>query len=301
MPFEVDAAHPLPSLLPHGESRAVAQDFTRINHLVQQRPSSSLSLAADGLSIHLHRRPVAQRLVRALLVEEDEVAADAIFRQPRPVVRVEEHLLVFQRAPEPLDEDVVQAAALAVHRDPNAPRLENFGDLAGQQLVWWSAVGLVVTGHELVATLPALAYVAVSTWANGRRALALAMLGALIGFFLDTALVRAGAIRFQNHPGGLLTTPWMVGLWATFGVAFSASMAWLSRRGWRAALLFGAVAGVLAYRSGAALGVLALGPGSTAYLLIGAGWALAVRLLHAAAAKLAPQSNAGREAALEPA
>jgi Protein of unknown function (DUF2878) len=174
-------------------------------------------------------------------------------------------------------------------------------DLAGQQLVWWSAVGFVVTDHELVATLPAIAYVAVSTWANGRRALALAMVGALIGLFLDTALVRAGAIRFPNHPGGLLTTPWMVGLWATFGVAFSASMAWLSRRGWRAALLFGAVAGVLAYRSGAALGVLALGPGSAAYVLIGAGWALAVMLLHAAAARLAARSNAGREGALEPA
>ncbi len=177
----------------------------------------------------------------------------------------------------------------------------SFADLAGQQLVWWSAVGLVGTGHEAAATLPALGYVTVWTCANGRGALALAILGALIGFFLDTALVRAGAIRFPNHPGGLLTTPWMVGLWATFGVAFSASMAWLSRRGWRAALLFGAVAGVLAYRSGSALGVLAIGPSPAAYVLIGAGWALAVILLHAAAAKLAAKSNAGREAALGPA
>ncbi len=183
-------------------------------------------------------------------------------------------------------------------RAPSSKLRSSLADLAGQQLVWWSAVGLVVTGHEAAATLPALAYVTVSTWTNGRGALALAMSGALIGFFLDTALVRAGAIRFPNHPGGLLTTPWMVGLWATFGVAFSASMTWLSRRGWRAALLFGAVAGILGYRSGSALGVLALGPSPTAYVLIGGGWALAVVLLHAAAAKLAAQ---GRGAAPGPA
>ena len=170
------------------------------------------------------------------------------------------------------------------------PRYALF-DLAGQQLVWWSAVGLVLTGHPLLATVPAVALVAVSAWLNGLGVLALAIVGALVGFSLDTALVRAGALRFPGDPGGLVTTPWMVGLWASFGVAFAGSMRWLCRRGAWTAMAFGAVAGVLAYRSGASLGVLAIGPAPRALVLIGSGWSLAMLVLRAAGAWLEGPSS----------
>src|SRR5208337_4562834 len=65
-------------------------------------------------------RLVAERLVGALVVVEAEVVADAGARLGHVVVGVQVDLLVLERAPEPLDEDVVQTAALAVHADGDA-------------------------------------------------------------------------------------------------------------------------------------------------------------------------------------
>jgi hypothetical protein len=62
-------------------------------------------------------------LVPSFLVEEDEVRADAVLGGAHSVVGVQEHLLVFQGAPQPLDEDVVQAASFAVHRDSDVREL----------------------------------------------------------------------------------------------------------------------------------------------------------------------------------
>src|ERR1700737_82619 len=78
-------------------------------------------------SNHLPQQPVveaagrliAERLVRTLIVEEVKVAINAHSGLAHGVVRVQVHLLVLERAPEPLDEDVVDAASLAVHADLN--------------------------------------------------------------------------------------------------------------------------------------------------------------------------------------
>jgi len=154
-------------------------------------------------------------------------------------------------------------------------------DLAGQQVVWWAAVAALRLGVEPVAALPALGLVALTARVRGPGVVTLASAGAVIGFLLDTALVRAGALSFPGHPGAQVTTAWMVGLWAAFAIAFSASMAWITRRGTLVALLFGAAAGALAYRAGASLGVLAIGSGGL--LPIACGWALAVAALRAVA------------------
>ena len=55
-------------------------------------------------------RLVAERLMRALQVVEGQVAPNADARLDRAVVRVQIHLLVLERAPQTLDEDVVEAA-----------------------------------------------------------------------------------------------------------------------------------------------------------------------------------------------
>src|SRR6266704_2465471 len=75
--------------------------------------------------VDIHRLPVAEGLVRALFVEEAEVPADALPRHGHAVVRMEEDLLVLERAPEPLHEHVVETAAAAVHRDPDPAGLED--------------------------------------------------------------------------------------------------------------------------------------------------------------------------------
>src|SRR5438477_9788221 len=65
-------------------------------------------------------RLVSQRLMRALLVVERNVPTDPGARFQRGVVRVQIDLLVLQRAPESLDEHVVDATPFAIHADRDA-------------------------------------------------------------------------------------------------------------------------------------------------------------------------------------
>jgi hypothetical protein len=81
-----------------------------------------------------HRRTTTERLVPALFVEEDEVPADAPLGVEHAVVRAQKDLLVLQRSPQPLHEDVVQAPALSVHGDADASMNENLGEGLGGEL-----------------------------------------------------------------------------------------------------------------------------------------------------------------------
>ena len=62
-------------------------------------------------------RLIASRPVRALVIEKIEVASDARASHLHGVVGVQVDLLILQRTPEPLDEDVVEPAPLAIHAD----------------------------------------------------------------------------------------------------------------------------------------------------------------------------------------
>ena len=65
------------------------------------------------------RRPVAQRLMQPLLVVEPQPAANALARLRNRAIRFDEHVLILQAAPQPLDKDVVQEPPLAIHADPD--------------------------------------------------------------------------------------------------------------------------------------------------------------------------------------
>ena len=66
------------------------------------------------------RGAVVQALVAALVVVVAEPVADAATGLRHPRILSQVHLLVFQRAPQPLDEDIVQAAPAAIHADGHA-------------------------------------------------------------------------------------------------------------------------------------------------------------------------------------
>jgi hypothetical protein len=70
----------------------------------------------------LPRRAITEALVQALCVVEVEPRANAGLGLGHRRIGLEVDLLVFQAAPQPLDEDVVHAPALAIHadRDPVA-------------------------------------------------------------------------------------------------------------------------------------------------------------------------------------
>ena len=70
----------------------------------------------------------------ALVIVKAEPGGDAGLRLGHRPIGVEVDLLVFQASPQPLDEDVVHAAALAIHADRDAALLDQAGELAAGKL-----------------------------------------------------------------------------------------------------------------------------------------------------------------------
>ena len=130
----------------------------------------------------------------------------------------------------------------------------------GLQIGWFACVLGAAHGYAWLGptvVLPALAiHVRTQPRAARRTEIAVLALAALAGFFLDTALLRAGVISVA---GAEVSPAWLIVLWPTLAAATSStgSLASLSRRPILGALL-GAVGGAAAYRSGSALGALSL-------------------------------------------
>jgi len=97
----------------------------------------------DSLVHHIHGPPGSVGLGRRLavvdrmwplgIVKIDPIADDLFGLEPiRQLVQIDR--LVFERALQPLDEDVVHAAAPAIHGDRNLRRLEQTGEVKAGEL-----------------------------------------------------------------------------------------------------------------------------------------------------------------------
>ena len=80
------------------------------------------------MEVYLVGRLGPQARMRALAVVELEVAADFGSRFGDRLVGVQIDMLVFERAPQPLDEDIVGPATLAIHADLDAFFFEPSGE-----------------------------------------------------------------------------------------------------------------------------------------------------------------------------
>ena len=80
------------------------------------------------------RRPVLETLVQPFLVVEPEVSLDSGPRFRQRLVVFQVHLLIFERPPQPLDENVVHASAASVHADGNLPGRQFAGELLTGEL-----------------------------------------------------------------------------------------------------------------------------------------------------------------------
>jgi hypothetical protein len=69
----------------------------------------------DLCIVHLRRRLIAQALVRTLMVVEVEVVMQSRFQLWDRIILHEVDVLVLDRAPQALDENVVQSSAPAIH------------------------------------------------------------------------------------------------------------------------------------------------------------------------------------------
>ena len=77
------------------------------------------------LGVHLIRCLVIKALMESSLVVVPEVPVERLFQVVSVLEGGEVDALVFDAAPEPLHEDVVMVAALAVHADPDVMFFEN--------------------------------------------------------------------------------------------------------------------------------------------------------------------------------
>lgn len=153
------------------------------------------------------------------------------------------------------------------------------------QLAWFAVVAAAAHGRPWIAVMPAGAFIAVQMALSRRRALDLRLLGvaACLGIVIDGALSAAGWLSYAAPapalpPGG--APLWIIGLWASFSLTLTRSLAWLCGHPlW--ALALGALGGPLAYWS-AARGFQAVrfvSPSFRALAALAAGWALAISVL----------------------
>src|SRR5215471_16739700 len=84
--------------------------------------------------VGLTRRAIAQALVLALLIIKAEPGADADLGLGDTGIGVEVDFLVFEAAPQPLDEDVVHVAALAIPADGDRVALQGVGEIVAGEL-----------------------------------------------------------------------------------------------------------------------------------------------------------------------
>lgn len=149
------------------------------------------------------------------------------------------------------------------------------------QVCWFACVlgaawGMPWVGTTLVGG--ALCWHLAQCGAPAREA-ALLLVVTLLGTTLDSILLSLGWVEFD---GGLVRSGiaphWMMALWAIFATTLNASLSWLRRSPWLAALC-GAVGGPLSYLAGERLGALTLVNSADALPVLALGWALLTPLL----------------------
>src|SRR6201989_79508 len=92
------------------------------------------STCPQAFLVDLTRRAITQALMLALRVVKVQPATNASLGFGHSRISVEVDLLVFETAPQPLDEDVVHAPALAVHADRDAIPLQGAGKIVTGEL-----------------------------------------------------------------------------------------------------------------------------------------------------------------------
>ena len=72
--------------------------------------------------------------MESLAIMETEISSQSINRLRHGLVVIQINLFVFDASPEPLNEDIVQCAAAAVHADPDLALFENSGKSIAREL-----------------------------------------------------------------------------------------------------------------------------------------------------------------------
>lgn len=158
------------------------------------------------------------------------------------------------------------------------------------QGVWLVCAIGASNGHGAPGIAAALAFAASVIALSPRPvkdALVVAASG-VAGFFIESALVLAGLLRFAAPwPVETLAPAWIVALWIAFGATLPSITDRLGAHWLTVAVVLGAVAGPLAYLAGARLGALQIvGSATWSLLVLSIVWATALAGLVALHARL---------------
>ncbi|HTR11088.1 MAG TPA: DUF2878 domain-containing protein [Paraburkholderia sp.] len=156
------------------------------------------------------------------------------------------------------------------------------------QAAWFACVVSAARGDAALGIAAVIAVVLVLVgWSARRRAdLHLVALAVAVGLVWDSALAHAGIVRYAS-PGPVpgWAPAWILALWALLAPMLRDPMRWLHGRRLLAAL-FGAIGGALSYAAAGRLGACTFPDFALAMIVLGAGWALILPLLLAAAQRV---------------
>lgn len=164
----------------------------------------------------------------------------------------------------------------AVPLSLRGPTLRLVVMLAAFQASWLACVVLAGRGEAVLATLAALATVALHfAWTGRRRADACLVVAAIaIGVVWDSLLVRGGIVDYAAAgPFQGWAPAWILAMWALFAITLREPLRWLHGRPVLAAL-FGGIGGPLSYAAAARFGACSFPDPTTAMLVLGFGWAV---------------------------
>lgn len=172
--------------------------------------------------------------------------------------------------------------------------MKAWANAIGYQLVWFAIVGSAAYGYGRFAPIALAPFAA---WYLSRRDglldARLMILAALIGLLFDSLLAASQLVVYASaFPSEHAAPLWIVTIWAAFGLTLRHSFRFLHSRPWTSAAL-GAIGAPLAY-VGAGHGWHAVAfPRGTwpAVLALGAGWAIALPTMLAAAVRIERDST----------
>ncbi|MFO1428966.1 MAG: DUF2878 domain-containing protein [Candidatus Competibacteraceae bacterium] len=148
-------------------------------------------------------------------------------------------------------------------------------------LGWFACVLGAARNVAWVGTVAALLLIILHLWRRAWPAseLRLILLSGGVGLVLDSLPVALGLVAYPSGTIMVNFAPyWIIVLWMLFATTLNSSLSWLQGR-LRLAALLGAVAGPLAYYSGARMGGMALLEPWPALSVLALGWSLALPLL----------------------
>lgn len=172
--------------------------------------------------------------------------------------------------------------------DPLPSRRWQISNFLFTQLAWFAAVLGAAQGLPAWGALPALA---VLLWhlrraPRPRSEAALILLTAGLGTAADTLVLGQGVLAYTSGQWNAAVPPlWMCALWAVFATSLNVTLRWLHGRPLLAALI-GAVAGPLAFLSGARLGAATLLAPGPALAWLALEWAIVLPALCLCARRL---------------